>query len=61
MQGSGGKNPSPTGGLYMAYVEGKMFKEFMRNGIKFDVRFVLMTNKYDMETKSNDIDQDQQS
>ena len=38
-----------------------MFKEFMRNGIKFDERFVLMKNEYDMETKSNDIDQDQQS
>ena len=61
MQGSGGKNPSPTGGLYMVYGEGKMFKEFMRNGIKFDERFVLMANEYDMETKSNDIDQDQQS
>ena len=33
----------------------------MRNGIKFDQRFVLMANEYDMETKSNDIDQDQQS
>ena len=45
----------------MVYGEGKMFKEFMRNGIKFDERFVLMANEYDMETKSNDIDQDQQS
>ena len=61
MQGSGGKNPSSTGGPYMVYGEGKMFKEFMRNGIKFDERFVLMANEYDMETKSNDIDQDQQS
>ena len=61
MQGSGGKNPSPTGGLYMVYGEGEMFKEFMRNGIKFDERFVLMANEYDMETKKNDIDQDQQS
>ena len=45
----------------MVYGEGKMFKEFMRNCIKFDEGFVFMANEYDMETKSNDIDQDQQS
>ena len=52
VQNAGGKNPSPTGGLYMVSGEGKLLFEFLKNGIKFDEQqFVMMANQYDMETK----------
>ena len=54
VQNSGGKNPSPTGDLYMVCGEGKLFSEFLKNGIKFDDQFVIMANQYDMETKKVD-------
>ena len=54
VQNSGGKNPSQTGGLYMVCGEGKLFSEFLKNGIKFDDQFVIMANQYDMETKKAD-------
>ena len=57
VQNSGGKNPSPTGGLYMVCGEGKLLSEFLKNGIKFDEQqFVMMANQYDMETKKVDIE-----
>ena len=36
--------------------EGKLFSEFLKNGIKFDDQFVIMANanQYDMETKKAD-------
>ena len=45
VQNSGKKNPSPTGGLYMVCGEGKLFSEFLKNGIKFDDQFVIMANQ----------------
>ena len=34
--------------------KGKLFSEFLKNGIKFDDQFVIMANQYDMETKKAD-------
>ena len=56
VQNAGGKNPSPTGGLYMVCGEGELLSEFLKNGIKFDDKFVMMANQYDMETKKVNVE-----
>ena len=51
LPGSGGKTPSPTGGQFIVYGEGSFLIELLSTGLVFDSRFVMMANKYNMDTK----------
>ena len=54
IQTTGAKNSAPTAGKYMVYSEGNLKDLFLSSGIKYDDRFVIMENDFDMKIKHPD-------
>ena len=54
IQTTGAKNSAPTAGKYMVYSEGNLNDLFLSSGIKYDDRFVIMENDFDMKIKHPD-------